>query len=141
MCVREFVVFVLIFYCRHNVVPIVMGARPEDYADLLPPHSYIHVDDFRSPRDLATYLLKLDANDTLYNEYFRWKRDWQVTQDKWITMWCRLCGLLHAVIDGRSPYVHWYRDYASWWIGACDAQWVKRNSYHESWQTWKNETA
>ena len=28
---------------RHDVLPIVMGARPEDYASSAPHHSYIHV--------------------------------------------------------------------------------------------------
>lgn len=50
-----------------------MGARPEDYAKVAPMHSYIHVDDFPSAKHLAEYLNKLDANDTLYNSYFRWK--------------------------------------------------------------------
>ena len=40
-------------FARNDIVPIVMGARPEDYARLAPPHSYIHVDDFESPKELA----------------------------------------------------------------------------------------
>jgi len=50
-----------------------MGARPQDYARNAPDHSYIHVDDFESPKDLAIYLDKLDKNDHLYNEYFKWR--------------------------------------------------------------------
>jgi hypothetical protein len=61
---------------RSDVLPIVMGARPEDYKALLPPDSYIHVDDFQSPKHLAEYLHVLDKNDTLYNSYFRWKDSW-----------------------------------------------------------------
>ena len=49
-----------------------MGARPEDYAKVAPYHSYIHVDEFESPRHLAEYLHKLDKNDELYNSYFRY---------------------------------------------------------------------
>ncbi|GFO50580.1 glycoprotein 3-alpha-l-fucosyltransferase a [Plakobranchus ocellatus] len=56
---------------KHNVIPIVMGAAPEDYARAAPPHSFIHVDDFESPKHLAEYLNTLDKNDALYNEYFR----------------------------------------------------------------------
>ena len=64
-----------IFYIffRHDVVPIVMGARPEDYAISAPYKSYIHVDDFEGPKELAEYLHKLDQDDQLYNEYFKWK--------------------------------------------------------------------
>jgi hypothetical protein len=50
-----------------------MGARPEDYARSSPYKSYIHVDDFESPKELAEYLSKLDQDDNLYNEYFKWK--------------------------------------------------------------------
>ena len=57
----------------HDVIPIVMGARPEDYADAAPHKSYIHVDDFDSPKELADYLHQLDQDDQLYNEYFKWK--------------------------------------------------------------------
>ena len=49
------------------------GARPEDYAIAAPTKSYIHVDDFDSPKELADYLHKLDQDDQLYNEYFKWK--------------------------------------------------------------------
>ena len=56
---------------RHDVLPIVMGARPEDYARDAPAHSYIHVDEFRGPKELAEYLHQLDKDDEKYNEYFQ----------------------------------------------------------------------
>ena len=58
---------------RHDVIPIAMGAAPEDYRRAAPPHSFIHVDDFRSPKELAAYLHRLDQDDALYNQYFAWK--------------------------------------------------------------------
>ena len=59
-----------------------MGAKPEDYKSLLPPGSYIHVDDFQSPEHLAEYLKMVDKNDTLYNSYFRWKESWTAVRYK-----------------------------------------------------------
>ena len=50
-----------------------MGARPEDYAKSAPYKSYIHVDDFEGVKELAEYLHKIDQDDQLYNEYFKWK--------------------------------------------------------------------
>ncbi len=50
-----------------------MGARPEDYALSAPYKSFIHVDDFEGPKELADYLHKLDQDDQLFNEYFKWK--------------------------------------------------------------------
>ena len=55
-----------------GIVPIVLGGA--DYKTFLPHHSYIDVKDFSSPKALATYLNKLDRKDTLYNEYFAWRR-------------------------------------------------------------------
>ena len=48
-----------------------MGARPEDYARAAPYKSYIHVDQFSGPRDLAEFLLELDKDDQKYNQYFQ----------------------------------------------------------------------
>ena len=48
-----------------------MGARPEDYAKVAPYNSFIHVDQFRGPRQLAEYLLELDRDDEKYNKYFQ----------------------------------------------------------------------
>ena len=63
---------------RHSVLPIVMGARPGDYEKVAPHNSYIHVDQFRGPRDLAEYLLELDRDDKKYNQYFQVQKDRKV---------------------------------------------------------------
>ena len=113
-----------------------MGARPDDYATALPPHSFIHVDDFRSPRELADYLLELDADDARYNEYFRWKSDWVLAGHSY---WCRLCGLLH--VASERQYVHWYTDYSLYWDGkdnsVCNARLTQYKG--SMWQTWRQE--
>ena len=62
---------VTFLYFSNSVLPIVMGARPEDYARAAPHHSYIHVDQFRGPRELAEYLLLLDREEEKYNKYFQ----------------------------------------------------------------------
>ena len=48
-----------------------MGASQEEYTKLAPQHSFIHVDQFKGPRELAEYLLELDGDDEKYNEYFQ----------------------------------------------------------------------
>lgn len=57
---------------QYHVLPIVMGARREDYERYAPKNSYIHVEEFASPKELAKYLHKLDQDDELYNSYFEW---------------------------------------------------------------------
>ena len=53
-----------------------MGAKKAQYESRapLPGPSFIHVDDFDSPKSLAIYLDYLDTNRTAYLEYFAWKR-------------------------------------------------------------------
>ena len=79
------------------MLPVVMGARPSDYEKVAPPHSYVHVDQFLGPKELADYLRILSKNNTKYEEYFQWKRTLQIvaeyTYKGWF--WCRLCTLLH----------------------------------------------
>ena len=95
--------------CRNNILPIVMGARPEDYAHAAPYHSYIHVDDFESPAELAAYLHRLDKDDDLYNSYFRWKGTGEFIYPRFH---CRLCAILHD--DFPNKY---YRNATDWWRG------------------------
>ena len=55
----------------HDVLPIAMGARLEDYEEAAPHKSFLHVDQFSGPRQLAKFLHKLDRDEDLYNEYFK----------------------------------------------------------------------
>ena len=70
-----------------------MGAHPDDYTKVAPPNSFIHVEEFNSPRQLAEYIHILDNNDKLYNEYFRWKGTGEFVDTKFV---CRLCAMLHV---------------------------------------------
>ncbi|SPP78911.1 glycoprotein 3-alpha-L-fucosyltransferase A-like [Drosophila guanche] len=95
-----------------GVLPIVMGAHPQDYAALAPHDSYIHVDNFGSPKDLAEYLMVLDADDDLYNSYFLWKGTGEFINTHF---WCRVCAMLHNKVQLKKPY--FYKDYNDWWGG------------------------
>ena len=95
---------------RHDVIPIVMGAAPEDYRRAAPIHSYIHVDDFDSPKELADYLHLLDKNDQLYNEYFQWKGTGHFIDT---IFWCRVCAMAHDTSHHRKSY----KQLDEWWRG------------------------
>ncbi|XP_039261648.2 4-galactosyl-N-acetylglucosaminide 3-alpha-L-fucosyltransferase FUT6-like isoform X1 [Styela clava] len=58
---------------EHGLLPVVIGPHKEDIKSVAPPHSYIHAEDFKSPKDLVNYLNYLDKNDTAYKEYFKWR--------------------------------------------------------------------
>uniref|UniRef100_T1IXX4 Fucosyltransferase n=1 Tax=Strigamia maritima TaxID=126957 RepID=T1IXX4_STRMM len=96
---------------QHDVVPIVLGARKEDYANNAPPHSFISIEDFDSPKSLAKYLHRLDKNDGLYNNYFRWKGTGEFVKTNF---WCRVCALLHDELTDRH-----YENIEDWWHAIC----------------------
>lgn len=101
---------------ENDIVPIVMGASKEDYEQVSPPHSFIHVDDFPSVRELSRYLRMLHKDTRLYNEYFRWKKNGYVqTQINMHPMksqfWCDLCSSLHNT--SLPAKTHW--DLDRWW--------------------------
>ena len=91
-----------------NIVPVVMGLA--NYRQMLPPHSYIDVRDFASPKHLVDFLKRLDAKDTLYNEYFRWKTHYRCGAVD-INIACDLCRYLHKT-RGRQQRV---KNLSSFW--------------------------
>ncbi|XP_060073401.1 glycoprotein 3-alpha-L-fucosyltransferase A-like [Ylistrum balloti] len=115
----EYVTEKVVRALENKVIPIVLGAPKATYNAILPNGSFIHVEDFRSPEELAQYLHKLNKNDTLYSEYFRWREQGEFIETK---PWCRLCGLLHEPL--LPPM--WFDDIEHWWrpkdvcIGASD---------------------
>ncbi len=79
-----------------DLVPVVMGGA--DYRKLLPSHSYIDAKDFKSPRNLAEYLLKLANNTEEYLSYFGWKKNLiadNVHDAAYNLGLCKLCDILH----------------------------------------------
>ncbi|CAG2103856.1 unnamed protein product [Medioppia subpectinata] len=100
----------------YNLIPIVMGAHPDDYRRSSPPNSYIHVDNFESPKALANYLHILSANPQLYNKYFEWKSSGEFINTYF---WCRVCALLHSK---HSKPSRGYQDISNWWSpqGICN---------------------
>uniref|UniRef100_A0A1I7XXG1 Fucosyltransferase n=1 Tax=Steinernema glaseri TaxID=37863 RepID=A0A1I7XXG1_9BILA len=91
---------------KNGAIPIVMGASLEFYESISPPHSFIHVDQFDSPKDLAKYLRYLSTNADAFNEYFAWKQQGQFVDTKF---WCRLCSL------AQQPRRKVYMDIEGWW--------------------------
>lgn len=99
----------------NNVLPIVMGAPYEDYERLAPFRSFLHVDQFKSPEELATFLHLLDQRDDLYNAYFQWKGTGKVTYAH-RHLFCNLCEMLHNETILSNP--SWYADVNEWWANS-----------------------
>jgi hypothetical protein len=92
----------------NNAVPIVFGGA--DYAQYAPPNSYVNIADFKSPKQLAEYLLLLANNDALYSKYFDWKKDYEVIPQP-TDGWCDLCEKLNDPMQERKSY----ENLAKWW--------------------------
>ncbi|XP_063887950.1 alpha-(1,3)-fucosyltransferase C-like [Scylla paramamosain] len=113
---KDYVTEKLFSVLRHDVVPVVLGGA--NYTSITPPHSIINVKDFPSIMGLINHLKYLDSNDTAYNEYFRWKKHYQVV-DGWKSgarSFCDLCKKLHK---DQTPKV--YSNMRDWFVeqGGC----------------------
>ena len=97
---------------RYDTIPVVMGSPKEDYTKVAPPHSFIHVDDFKTPRHLAEYLHRLSNNDTDYLNYFKWKNLGYISHS---SLWCKICDKLHGALKNM-----WQGDIELWWSGGQD---------------------
>lgn len=98
-----------------------LGAHRDDYERVSPKHSFIHVNDFRSPAHLARYLHYLDQNDDAYNRYFQWKTGPKEGEFINTFFWCRLCSMLHMNEERRKPFPS-YDNIDHWWApkGICN---------------------
>jgi hypothetical protein len=94
------------------IIPIVYGVH-DHYDQIAPTHSFINAAKFETMKQLADYLILLDKNDTLYNEYFWWKSHFEVryTQKDKNKSMCHLCAALHNTT--LPPKI--YRDMTEWW--------------------------
>lgn len=105
----------------HWIIPIVTDAHGH-HARYAPPHSYINTRDFPSVRHLADYLILLDRNDAMYNEYFWWKEHYRIRngvleEGLHYRTFCNLCAALHDPArhsnSGRVKSI--YGDMKKWW--------------------------
>ncbi|CAN9512748.1 unnamed protein product [Ophioblennius macclurei] len=93
-----------------GAVPVVLGPSRASYEALAPPHSFIHVSDFKSMEDLAAYLKELAADKMAYEEYFLWRRTHAIkTYTDWSERLCQIC-----VQYPHLPATKVYQDLEHW---------------------------
>ncbi|CAF4802502.1 unnamed protein product [Rotaria sp. Silwood1] len=87
-----------------HAVPIVLGAKKEQYQRIAIPNSYIHVDDFQTIEDLAKELHRLNKNYSEYSKYLQWTQLYDISvryrPTSIIDMHSTLCFL------GHYQYLH-----------------------------------
>ena len=77
---------------------------------IAPPDSFIHVDEFDGPKQLAEYLAQLDKDDSKYMEYFQWRNKGSFLKTKFF---CRTCAMMNFA--STSKYQHPEIDWNTWW--------------------------
>ncbi|XP_051172089.1 4-galactosyl-N-acetylglucosaminide 3-alpha-L-fucosyltransferase 9-like [Leptopilina boulardi] len=80
-------------------IPIIMGASINDCQQLLPPNSFLHVNNFSSPLSLVNYLLYLNENEK-YIQYHMWRKQYRVINEHGYfgsssIHYCRACEALN----------------------------------------------
>ena len=91
---------------RHQI-PIVAWKYGSQFKHLVPPHSYINVYDFPDLDTAGKYIAEVDSNETLYNSYFEWLKEYTVSGEN---AWCQICKKLK---DGTIRYQS-YHDLQGW---------------------------
>ena len=99
---------------HYELIPIVMGGG--DYDVAAPPHSFINVRDYESPRHLAKYLNYLTENEEEYYSYFKWRSHYML-QNSNPAGNCLLCDIAHNITGWARPA---REDYYDWWFSGCD---------------------
>ena len=62
---------------ENNMIPIVLGGADYKNPILAIPGSYLDVFDFENPKHLADRIKEIDANDTLFNSFFKWRENFE----------------------------------------------------------------
>nr|XP_057913376.1 alpha-(1,3)-fucosyltransferase 7 isoform X2 [Doryrhamphus excisus] len=95
---------------QSGVVPVVLGPPVKNYEAVAAPHSFIHVDEFASIKELGEHLQKLAGDAERYGEYLRWRSEWKVKQyDGWRHRACQICTQYRSF-----PQHKVYADLAAW---------------------------
>ncbi|ROT70659.1 Glycoprotein 3-alpha-L-fucosyltransferase A [Penaeus vannamei] len=77
-----------------------MGGPAESYRKILPPNSFLHVDDFDTPKDLARHILALATDRQAYNRLHAWRSKFRVANEHGyfgspVYHYCRVCEALN----------------------------------------------
>ncbi|PIK38906.1 putative glycoprotein 3-alpha-L-fucosyltransferase A-like [Apostichopus japonicus] len=109
---------------HYNQVPIVFGAKREEYEHIAPPNSFIFVEDFKSLEELADYLLYLDRNNSRYKQYHKWRNQgWAETAvlpNELINHCDALCKVSSKLKDTSPKWNMFSFDpYGESWFGGC----------------------
>lgn len=95
---------------QSGAIPVVLGPSRATYEAVAPPHSFIHVSDFRSTAELATYLKHVAADRQVYEGYLQWHHTHSIkTLTDWRERLCQICARYPSL-----PASKVYQDLEGW---------------------------
>ena len=92
------------------------GPSKIDYEKVAPPHSFIHISDFKNASTLTDYLFYLSENSTAYMEYFWWTTYYDVRRTERI---CSVCEKLYEIRSEKRPTKR-IKNFNSYWVQEAD---------------------
>lgn len=85
---------------RYDIIPVVVGGG--NYTHFVPKSAFINAMDFPSPKHLAEHLKSIDANETAFNSFFKWKKHVNFLEN--IVSYAFMCELcIQAHLDHYFP--------------------------------------
>ena len=115
---RDYITEKLFLAMHARTLPIAFGGLDKrEYLKVVPPHSFIYAEDFKSTRELADYLTYLSQNETAYNSYFWWIHDYHIEtiQDEQWRSNCDLCQALNEQRTDKSGKYSKFGDFDEYW--------------------------
>ena len=95
-----------------GTVPVVLGPSRNNYEEHIPGSSFIHFQDFDTPKMLADRLHYLDQNQQEYMNYYLWRREFVAQGRSWGMDVCRVYEYLK-----NAPSYQAIKDLNKWFWG------------------------
>lgn len=93
-----------------GAVPVVLGPPRSNYEAFVPRDSFIHVNDFNSTEELASFLKRLATDKAQYELYFKWHKKHAIhVYSDWRERLCHICKRYNEL-----PSFKVYHDLQGW---------------------------
>ena len=100
-----------------GTIPIVSGPERESFVHVAPPHSFIHVNDYKSDKELGEALNLISKNRSLYGKYHAWRRYYDVYYQQKDLDPYRFCELCYRINTNKQRI--WYENIHDWFLEKC----------------------
>ncbi|XP_045448772.1 4-galactosyl-N-acetylglucosaminide 3-alpha-L-fucosyltransferase FUT6-like [Melitaea cinxia] len=91
-----------LFYNAYSkgAIPVIMGPSVDNCKHLLPPNSFLHVDNYKNAQELAEHMLRISKDENNILSYHRWRNDFEVVNEHGYFgsksyHFCRVCEALN----------------------------------------------